>query len=447
MYDNVLPKKLRDKIFRELKDKPAKSVKHEAGPDHDQADHGSWARGAAGLSVNQARAVSSYYGNGYSIVNEYLRAGTQPDPGENEFGSVEKFVEHLDLAIEKAGPTAKPYTLYRGISTEYLKSLTPGAVFQEDAFASFSKEPGVAEEFAAPEKHSSGSGLVLQLELPAGSKALDMAKVNFSAGLSDEEEMLLPRGSQFEIISPAIPVTNQDDGDWNETTNYVKIRLIPPTKSIKHEAGPDHDQADHGNWARGGARLNEYDGKFKEAGGTLESKTVVSPKDSRSERGKIERLRNKVIDMRDGLERGSDQDRKLKTIIEGYRMMDLAFQSQVDYSSNSAVITAKDSNGKIVGALSYYAPEDYPQITAQFLGTSHEVAGTGTALMREAMQLALDGNKTFAVLDPLEQARPWYESLGLGPIVTRLDSLGGSKKLYTADPDKLKEILGSPAKP
>jgi hypothetical protein len=42
MYDDVLPKKLRDKILRELKAKPAKSLKH---GDHDQSEHGSWATG------------------------------------------------------------------------------------------------------------------------------------------------------------------------------------------------------------------------------------------------------------------------------------------------------------------------------------------------------------------------------------------------------------------
>jgi len=479
MYDEALPKKLRDKILRDLKGKPAKAVKHEAGPDHDQADHGNWATGGGVLAKNAERFRAA----GGSI-DKPVKATDDP---EKDYGLQwqtlsDKAIASAD-ALEKAEDADRNHwdtSKYDVDSPQYQKEakqleeayneanrlalgnkLTADAIlstpFNEVIVARDSKGQIVgALAYMPPEEDQ----LTVQLlgsthEVPGTGTAL----------MREAMSIALEKGIPFQVLEPVADARPWYESlglgplQMSEATTYhepkplyrvnpdaLKEILGSSVKSLKHEAGPDHDQADHGSWATGGARLNKYDGKFKAAGGTTESKTIATPKDSRSERAKVERLKQKAIDAWADAKDGSDEANELRAVIEGYRMMDLAYQPQSEYSSNSAVITAKDSAGKIVGALSYYAPEGGPQLTVQFLGTSHEVPGTGTALMREAMQLALDENKTFAVLDPSEKARPWYESLGLGPVVTRHDSLGGERELYTADPDKLKEILGSTAK-
>jgi hypothetical protein len=217
-----------------------------------------------------------------------------------------------------------------------------------------------------------------------------------------------------------------------------------PAKSLKHG---DHDQSDHGSWATGGGVLARNADKFKEAGGKTTSHVF------KTEAAMMKKLVKDITGLhkdRDGIVKAIHaQEDKGKDAAALYRkklgidLLQKALQPQEDYSSNTRVLISRGPDGKMCGALSYYEPQGEPFLTVQFLGSTQDVSGTGTALMREAMQIALDGNKTFAVLEPIEDARTWYESLGLGEMV--FDRRTNSK-YYEVGPDALKEILGSPVK-
>jgi hypothetical protein len=138
-------------------------------------------------------------------------------------------------------------TIYRGISQKHLQELIDGGVLQDAGFASFTKDGETAAGFATGGSMGMrrSDGAVLELDLPAGSAALDMK----DAGIPNEQEVLLPRGSRFELISgpEELDLSNEEDNENNRLPVY-QIRLVSPTKSLKHG---DHDQSDHGNWARG----------------------------------------------------------------------------------------------------------------------------------------------------------------------------------------------------
>jgi hypothetical protein len=421
--------------------------------DQERDDHGRFSGGGTNpaMTKNQYDTVHEYTRDGYRNLNETLREGNREEVKD---ALESEQVKNLDALIATHS-LAKDTVVYRGVKlnddqrwsygnyTDW-NYVNVGDILQDEGYTSTAKSYSEAEKFMSFGGHF-GQPIMFKITVPAGSPALDVnaamkdyeSKNGSSLFYPYESEILLPRQTRLEV-------TDKSTDDNGRLVINAKISPIP-SKSLKYSE--DQERDDHGRFAsNGSSRLNEYDGKFKAAGGTIESKVVKTAQDSRSEQAKVERLRQKVIDAWSVAEQGSEKEKQLHTVMQGYRMMSHALDPQSDYSSNSAVLIAKNDTGKIAGALSYYAPEDYPQLTVQFLGTNHEVAGTGTALMREAMQVALDTNKTFAVLDPLEEARPWYESLGLGPIITKFDSLGGRKELYEVQPDKLKEILGTKTK-
>jgi hypothetical protein len=220
-----------------------KSLKH---ADHDQSDHGSWATGESAetkFSEDENGAITIYTDQGHMSINGYLRGSRYG--GDDQY--VPKWVANLDSAIESAGPTTRNMTIYRGISQRHLQELIDGGVLQDAGFASFTKDGETAAGFATGGSMGMrrSDGAVLELDLPAGSAALDMK----DAGIPNEQEVLLPRGSRFELISgpEELDLSNEEDNENNRLPVY-QIRLVSPTKSLKHG---DHDQSDHGNWARG----------------------------------------------------------------------------------------------------------------------------------------------------------------------------------------------------
>jgi GNAT superfamily N-acetyltransferase len=221
----------------------SKAYKH---ADHDQSDHGSWATGESAetkFNEDENGAITIYTDQGHMSINGYLRGSRYG--GDDQY--VPKWVANLDSAIESAGPTTRNMTIYRGVSQRHLQELIDGGVLQDAGFASFTKDGETAAGFATGGSVGirRSDGAVLELDLPAGSAALDMK----DAGIPNEQEVLLPRGSRFELISgpEELDLSNEEDNESNRLPVY-QIRLVSPTKSLKHG---DHDQEDHGNWARG----------------------------------------------------------------------------------------------------------------------------------------------------------------------------------------------------
>jgi len=456
-----------------------KSYKH---ADHDQSDHGSWADGEpAEGKFNEAEngAITIYTDQGHMDINGYLRTGYLRASNYGGSDDVVRWIENLDAAIESAGPTRRDMTIFRGVSERHLQELIDGGVLKDPGFASFTKDGEIASSFARGVSmgYSRTDGAVLELDLPAGSAALDM----FDAGIPNEQEVLLPRDSRFELISgPEELDLSNEEQDENNTVPVYQIRLVSPAKSYKHA---DHDQSDHGNWATGGGVLTRNAERFKAAGGTIDKpvKATDSPRSDyatptglygggsgvRAVIWHWDDLVNKAVaadDARTKAEEANmnlwettkldiespeyekESDKFQKAFEEADRLA-LGYKLTVDAITSTPfneVIVARGADGSIVGALAYYMPPDNSQFTVQLLGSTHEVSGTGTALMREAMGIALDKGVPFQVLDPVKDAQSWYESLGLGPLqMSDGDVYHASKPLYRVEPDALREILGT----
>jgi len=468
-------------VYAKIVPTPVKSLKH---GDHDQNDHGAWAHGGnlesnpplSGASRREADktlsamyntndlngpladklemtdlqvyAAQHYRSTGYMEINNLLR-GDGSDWGR-EFSPADiRAIELLDETMQKS--TLDEFTtVYRGThmmsgeASTFLDGLKVGEVYTDPTFVSTTRDEDVARDFAlnrAPDDAAENrTSIIWELVAPSGTSAIDIEKL-FPGYGSHEREVLLGRDTHFRILG-------KEDGGYGpsgEPVIRIKATVIPTAvKSLKHG---DHDQSDHGAWARGGGVLARNADKFKEAGGKTTSHVF------KTEAAMMKKLVKDITGLhkdRDSIVKAIHaQEDKGKDAAALYRkklgidLLQKALQPQEDYSSNTRVLIARGPDGKMCGALSYYEPQGEPFLTVQFLGSTQDVSGTGTALMREAMQIALDGNRTFAVLEPTEDARPWYESLGLGEMVFDRRS---NSKYYEVGPDALKEILGSPVK-
>jgi hypothetical protein len=311
MYDEVLPKKLRDKILRELKGKPAKSVKH---GDHDQSEHGNWATGggnafgytagklplsdnnqspAANEVLMRARELQAegrgepiadptednQYGGEYTYgrSEELLREVGFAVPGADTFikgwtASVEDSTRYREEAeilarggdasgvsrdtlaglhlVEASAPTEE--TMYRGLSmsSEDLARYQVGSEVPL-SFAAFTTARGESEQFASATQDKQA----VQLVLESGAKAIPM--VGFDPNSIIGEHVT---SGWFEVVNVGTTRVTNGFGPTNEITQ-VTIRhtgtfdLGSPVKSLKHG---DHDQSDHGAWAHGGNPLSTH---------------------------------------------------------------------------------------------------------------------------------------------------------------------------------------------
>jgi hypothetical protein len=167
------------------------------------------------LSAPEDNAVFTYVlgedgDNGNFVsVNRTLREGKAP---KADVDDIKNAIKSLDSAIAK-GVTVSDLTLWRGVfdATDY----KPGDVIQDKAFQSTTSDKSVAGDFAGTSYYGPGrdakSATVLQILLPKGSKALDMAQYAKHAkqdpelleGIPDEHEVLLPRSITYKVTGPA----------------------------------------------------------------------------------------------------------------------------------------------------------------------------------------------------------------------------------------------------
>lgn len=149
------------------------------------------------LTPAQTQAIHEYQGGRYIAINEFARAGGELVEGSVFATKAEAKATQaaLDGAIRK-GALPRDAVLYRGIgmSREGITGeLTPGGVIRDLGYSSTSIDRGVASEFAAGKPGAT----VLEIEAPRGTPA---AFVPADGGLK-EAEVLLPRGTRYEVIS------------------------------------------------------------------------------------------------------------------------------------------------------------------------------------------------------------------------------------------------------
>ena len=169
--------------------------------------------GKPALSSDQETAISAYYAptpaTGY--LNDYLHG--------KKFNGPVPAAQHqtaaMDSAFDQAKTTAVPMVMYRGLSD---KGLTAGKVFSDDGYVSATSEPKIADGYG---------NKVVRIHVPAGSKALSVALMtgenphnrlsSDALGITDavtgdaaEREVLLPRGSRFQVTGKSGKFTDVD---------------------------------------------------------------------------------------------------------------------------------------------------------------------------------------------------------------------------------------------
>lgn len=100
-------------------------------------------------------------------------------------------------------------TVYRGIGERTTNRIlsSENGIFEDEGFVSTSYDKNRAKLF--------GGSHILEIEVPKGSKAIDMKTALPHADWEDwEDELLLPRNSKFEVIN------------YDEQNKIVKLRLV-----------------------------------------------------------------------------------------------------------------------------------------------------------------------------------------------------------------------------
>lgn len=145
---------------------------------------------AAKFSERQHMELKDYKEGGSGLVAAYLN-GKVKDPSSVAAAKVS--VRSIDAALNKAS-LPQDTIVYRG--TQLPKGIASpedlvGREFDNPAYQSTTADYRTAQSFAGPE------GVVLELRLPKGSKALDMSP--WEGAGNAEGEILLPRGKRLKI--------------------------------------------------------------------------------------------------------------------------------------------------------------------------------------------------------------------------------------------------------
>lgn len=128
-----------------------------------------------------------YTSTSYRPINRMLRHGEDPGSDKRK-ARLQHEVSVLTDFISIQDPTTSETTLYRG--TREPISLGVGDEFHDRGFVSTSRDESVSTRF------SSSEGVLFKIAAPKGSQMLDVASVG---GPDDEQEVLLPPGTQYRV--------------------------------------------------------------------------------------------------------------------------------------------------------------------------------------------------------------------------------------------------------
>jgi ADP-ribosyltransferase exoenzyme len=174
-------------------------------PDQPRDDHGRFGEGNGdyNLTGSQSDSLTFYTQNGYEEINTYLRdrEGFANAMGQEDKNFIQSHTVAIDNAFKDAPPTTAPMTVYRGVFAgqfaDTLKTLQPGDTFTDKGFVSTSQNLVTAVDRSTS---SWGDGAKLTIEVPTGSRVLDVNKaLGDEVQFPKEEEILLNRNSTFEV--------------------------------------------------------------------------------------------------------------------------------------------------------------------------------------------------------------------------------------------------------
>jgi hypothetical protein len=187
--------------------------------------------GGAATSADSLHAMQRYQAGGYQAINDHLRGIATTDRNATSMASdVENAAKYATAIESLQTPLESPMKLYRGLdenAASVLTGLTPsgsdasslsdaevgaslgrmvGAEFTDQGLVSTSTDQSVAGTRTA----YGGSGhVVLAIDVPAGTRAIEVNTVTRSIGYAAEKEILLQPGLTFRIDSiEALTVTS-----------------------------------------------------------------------------------------------------------------------------------------------------------------------------------------------------------------------------------------------
>lgn len=150
------------------------------------------------LSDEEGKSVVNYIKEGYKAVNKALRGQGEVTPKTQEQ------LNFLDEAI-KQGITDKDRVLYRGLETykkadrALLDQFKEGETLTFDPYTSTTADAKIARDQFGTNWADSSPGIMMKINVPKGSNALDLKEALGHHYRMGEGETILPRGSQFRV--------------------------------------------------------------------------------------------------------------------------------------------------------------------------------------------------------------------------------------------------------
>jgi hypothetical protein len=148
--------------------------------------------------------LEQYANTGYEPINKYLRTSQWDTNNSSEIKKEEfsEYVSNLDNLVSRT-ETPRDFTLFRAASDTNFTNLKVGDTFSDRGFVSTTVDSAQLKDFLP----KNGSGVTLEINLPAQSKALSIQKYYKDAVYGEkpmsyilaENEYILPRLTNFQV--------------------------------------------------------------------------------------------------------------------------------------------------------------------------------------------------------------------------------------------------------
>jgi hypothetical protein len=228
----------------------AKDVKKHG--EHDQSDHGSWATGQSEDSLSQETASKiQQFTRDWGGLSIKMTDGSMPDKGYmvSKPTSLSRIVPSKDFYDPKEG-----WKILREYEKKHSEDLATGrnylGTWEKDGKVFLDVSQNIMDRNEATSLGASRDQLkiwdvVNQVEIDTGGTG-GIEKASSNGAM--ERYLGNVRGREGRLRERTL-----GEIDWKESRRPTKVIYfdygLKPV--LKHEGGPDHDQADHGNWARG----------------------------------------------------------------------------------------------------------------------------------------------------------------------------------------------------
>jgi len=150
------------------------------------------------LTKSERRAFELYQSSEYRDLNAALRTGESLDKDQKSL------TKNLDAALDRAS-IDKDIVAYRGFSSQsYIDNFDQlaGTIVTDNGYISTSVDKAIGQKFAEYALEEEFEPIIAEIRLPKGSKAAYINTLSLN-----ENEVLIPRGSQFQVVS-----TSMDNG-------------------------------------------------------------------------------------------------------------------------------------------------------------------------------------------------------------------------------------------